>query len=114
MKTCKKCGQPKPLTEFHRQAKNPDGLQYWCKECKRQENRERAGYFAQRRRDKSEQISAQAKERYATDQEFQDRKKRLARDQKLKPNYRAREHARYLRRNATPAYQQQKVAYQRN
>jgi 5-methylcytosine-specific restriction endonuclease McrA len=108
MKTCKKCGQVKPLTEYHRQAKNPDGLQYWCKDCKRQENRDRAGYFAQRRIDKAKQISAQSKERYATDPDFQERKKRLARDQKFKPGYRAREHARYYRRAADPNFQKKK------
>lgn len=33
MKTCRRCGAEKPLTEFHRHAKNGDGLQAYCKAC---------------------------------------------------------------------------------
>jgi hypothetical protein len=34
-KTCKGCGQSKPLSEFHKGIKNADGLQSRCKACDR-------------------------------------------------------------------------------
>lgn len=33
MKKCARCGQVKPLDQFHRQAKSKDGRQSWCKQC---------------------------------------------------------------------------------
>lgn len=43
LKRCIKCGDEKPRTDFHVQRSKPDGLQQWCKACKRQyraDNRE--------------------------------------------------------------------------
>lgn len=34
MKTCTKCHNTKPLTEFHSNRKTLDGLQPWCKSCR--------------------------------------------------------------------------------
>lgn len=33
MKLCRKCSTEKPLDEFHKQARNSDGLQAYCKPC---------------------------------------------------------------------------------
>ena len=33
LKTCKKCGLEKPLTEFHKCKSSSDGLKLWCKGC---------------------------------------------------------------------------------
>lgn len=33
MKRCTKCGEEKPLSEFHRDARTRDGLRCWCKVC---------------------------------------------------------------------------------
>lgn len=33
MKTCSKCNQDKPLTEFHKQTRSKDGYQPACKSC---------------------------------------------------------------------------------
>lgn len=33
MKTCSKCKESKPLTEFWKQSSNRDGLHIWCKGC---------------------------------------------------------------------------------
>ena len=33
LKRCKKCGQDKPLTEFHNSARAKDGKWYYCKTC---------------------------------------------------------------------------------
>lgn len=35
MKTCKKCGETKALSEFNKHRGNKDGLQYTCKACKK-------------------------------------------------------------------------------
>lgn len=32
-KRCSRCGEEKPLSEFYRRARSPDGLQSWCKAC---------------------------------------------------------------------------------
>lgn len=33
MKRCTKCGKELPETDFYRNAKAPDGLQWYCKSC---------------------------------------------------------------------------------
>lgn len=33
MKTCRKCGVEKPVSEYSKASKSPDGLQYWCRDC---------------------------------------------------------------------------------
>lgn len=33
MKTCRRCGDEKNVTEFHRATRNPDGRHRWCKSC---------------------------------------------------------------------------------
>ena len=35
LKTCSKCKESKPLTEFHKNRGNKDGLHNYCKECNR-------------------------------------------------------------------------------
>ena len=40
-KSCKRCGQSKPITEFNKNSQNRDKLNTCCKECKRSEHRER-------------------------------------------------------------------------
>lgn len=32
-KTCSKCKQNKPVSEFHKDNSRPSGLRYWCKNC---------------------------------------------------------------------------------
>ena len=39
-KKCSKCGKEKPLDEFYRDKKSPDGYAYNCKECHRLTSRE--------------------------------------------------------------------------
>lgn len=36
MKTCTKCGETKPTTEFHKNSSKRDGLYYHCKLCSRE------------------------------------------------------------------------------
>lgn len=40
-KTCTTCGETKPLTDFHRHAKSPQGRRSSCKECVRAQERAR-------------------------------------------------------------------------
>lgn len=54
MKTCTKCKQAKPTTEFWADSGRPDGLFSWCKEC----NREKARQWKARNREK---VKASAK-----------------------------------------------------
>ena len=42
MKTCTKCGEPKPLTEFGKHAISKDSYAHWCKECHKTKYREYA------------------------------------------------------------------------
>lgn len=50
MKTCTQCLQQKAFTEFHKMAKSPDGLQYRCKACKLQHQRENPNRSAVQRK----------------------------------------------------------------
>lgn len=40
MKTCTKCGETKPLTEFNRQAGTKDGFKYICRACHKAQHRQ--------------------------------------------------------------------------
>lgn len=40
-KTCANCGETKPLDDFHRHAKSPQGRRSSCKECVRAQERAR-------------------------------------------------------------------------
>lgn len=40
MKRCRRCGNTKPLSDFHKSARYKDGRRPYCKECIRAENRE--------------------------------------------------------------------------
>jgi hypothetical protein len=33
VKKCSKCGEEKPETEFNKNKRNQDGLDYWCRKC---------------------------------------------------------------------------------
>ena len=39
-KTCNKCGQEKPITDFHNSSRTKDGKNYYCKECENARNRQ--------------------------------------------------------------------------
>ncbi len=40
MKECRKCGAAKPLSEFHKNKRHPDGVHPRCKECRCAEQRD--------------------------------------------------------------------------
>ena len=39
LKKCNRCGQEKPLSEFHNSSRTKDGKDYYCKECENSRNR---------------------------------------------------------------------------
>lgn len=41
VKTCTKCGETKPLSQFHRNRRSPDGHQTYCKPCMNEGVRQR-------------------------------------------------------------------------
>lgn len=98
-KVCSRCGEDKPLTEYHRDKHNPDGRTYACKVCRRassrramrkyrEENPEQALQYLRewqrnnpdkvkeyRRRNherNSEGWNARRRERYVTDDEYRE------------------------------------------
>lgn len=61
MKTCSKCKQEKELTEFHTHRTNKDGLQYQCKQCRKESC---ATSFAKRYAENKDAMRSKAKEYY--------------------------------------------------
>ena len=57
-KTCTKCGQEKPLSEFGKDGGHKDGFSYWCFQCWRK-------YHAEYRDKNREKIKARNKEYWA-------------------------------------------------
>lgn len=53
-KKCVKCGRELPLSEFQKNARNPDGLQRECRECKNAYMRE---YNERKRSSKGQKIT---------------------------------------------------------
>lgn len=48
LKTCKDCQESKPLEDFHRMTKSPDGRQYRCKTCVRELEKLRKPYHREK------------------------------------------------------------------
>jgi hypothetical protein len=48
MKTCTLCNVAKPETAFYRDARSPDGLAWWCRDCRlaRNKRNNKACYWA--------------------------------------------------------------------
>jgi len=53
LKRCSRCKQEKPVTEFGKHQRRKDGLQSYCRECKRAYDREYAKKNAARNPDES-------------------------------------------------------------
>ena len=78
-KVCTKCGRELPLSEFHRMKNGKYGLQNYCKECKRLENKkwkaenyekcvEYQHRYYQKRKEKMKTLAA--REKFAREREF--------------------------------------------
>ena len=73
-KICSKCGMELPTSEFSKDKSKKDGLFCWCKECKKQHNKQwRANnqdydkqYYAEHKEERLEWQKQYCSERYAT------------------------------------------------
>lgn len=69
MKTCRKCGAAKPLSEFHANKSYRDGVQSQCKACVRQYQQNNRPAIAERereyRRDNAEAVAERKRRIYA-------------------------------------------------
>lgn len=50
-KFCTKCGRELPVSEFNKCKKNPDGLDYWCRDCQKQYHIENAERIKKRQKE---------------------------------------------------------------
>lgn len=72
-KTCSKCGETKPLTDFYKDKKASDGHQSWCKRCVSVDNAQRARKAkAEKRTAKAEQTQTVVVRETLTDKQMVD------------------------------------------
>lgn len=72
-KTCTKCGETKPLTDFYKDKKASDGHQSWCKRCVSVDNAQRARKAkAEKRTAKAEQTQTVVVRETLTDKQMVD------------------------------------------
>jgi hypothetical protein len=50
-KKCRRCKEVKPLAEFNRQQRTPDGLNYYCRQCQSEWNRKWAAELSEEKRE---------------------------------------------------------------
>lgn len=62
MKRCTKCGNDKPLCDFHKRSQSRDGLSSWCKPCARTANNERRKLNVERERERTKRWHAANRE----------------------------------------------------
>lgn len=58
-KICSKCGRELPLSEFNKCKCNKDGLQFWCKNCKKQHAKQYSKQYYTEHADERKQYSKQ-------------------------------------------------------
>ena len=82
-KTCTKCGESKPLTEYHRDVGRPDGLKCYCRSCVlavvrrwREENPERAREYGRQWRQENPERTRERARGYAR-QRYQENPERV-------------------------------------
>jgi 5-methylcytosine-specific restriction endonuclease McrA len=100
-KTCAKCGEWKPFEGFHKNKRMKDGLNQYCKKCRKQYHQEKAEqikeYKKQYHQENKEQIKERKKQYYQENAEqIKERKKQ------------------YYQENAEQIIEQQKQYYQEN
>ena len=93
MKVCKKCGENKPLSEYHKKKQSKDGHESACKVCR---NAERKAYYEANR----EKVTAQQKAYYEANREeiLVANKAYHAEKYANDPEYRAQRNAAAIRR----------------
>lgn len=66
-KICSCCKQIKPISMFNKQAKNPDGLKYYCRLCQSIKNHQWSSKYYQNNKDK---VKARTKKYYQEHKEY--------------------------------------------
>jgi hypothetical protein len=65
IKKCSKCEKEKPVKQFYKHARSPDGLSVWCKECRREYFNDNKDVFYVRNRKHREALKRQIFEFYS-------------------------------------------------
>lgn len=121
MKHCSRCDQDKTLTDFGKHRGEPDGLQRWCRACRKENTANdsewkahKVAYDRQRRESRVEEFRAYNHDRYHNNPEYRARLLAWGKQRRSNPVFRASERQRHYRRWADPEYRQKKVASHRN
>jgi hypothetical protein len=80
IKMCGKCKQDKSEDAFAKNASRADGLDQWCKECRKEYVKQWIDKKPEKRVAKNEAASAYSKKRYAEDPEYRDKKRKASKD----------------------------------
>ena len=99
MKKCTKCNIEKPLTEFHKFKNTPDGLQYQCKICDRENSKKWNSENPEKRRESSRRYKKNNPAQHS-EQVVRARKVRLEKD----PTYKIEWNTRYRIKNKWNKY----------
>jgi hypothetical protein len=91
VKTCRACGIKKPLEEFHKASKSPDGRQYRCKPCAISAARQRAIDNPEAKREADRKYSASGKNKANRKRRREGPKRELILEQKRESWYRNHE-----------------------
>jgi len=116
LKTCSKCKEEKPRSEFNKSKANLDGLKYRCRECGKQYYKDNPEKIKQQRKryykDNAEKIKQHKKQYYKDNPEkFKQYKKQYYKDnaEKIK-----QQRKRYYKDNAEKCKQQRRQHYKDN
>src|SRR6516165_10085937 len=92
-KVCPACGIKKSVSEFTKNRAQSDGLQTRCKPCMYEIQKKWLSRKPEKRAEYSAKINRRAKFRYATEEGFREKKKRVAAEwrKKMGPAYTARQ-----------------------
>ena len=71
-KTCKHCGQTKPVAEFQKRAASADGLQHWCRVCNYAAQQDWKKRNHDKIRGQRKRSAIKRREKYATDGEHRE------------------------------------------
>lgn len=120
MEHCSRCGHDKPLTDFGKHRGERDGLQRWCKVCRKENTANdsewkahKVEYDRQRRIEKGNELRAYAREKYHTDPAYREQIRQQFERRKQTESYKRYERERHYRRWADPDWRKYKVAYHR-
>ena len=92
MKRCIKCGQVKPVSEFHKHKGHNDGLSSYCKECKKEYYKEYHKEYLQR-----PEVKQHRKEYFQRPEVKKHRKEYMKKYYKKNKDYISKQHKKYYK-----------------